>query len=70
MIVVLAAALAFALQEEVQLSVLFFGPLYFVPEENAPADCAARAAEITEPLFAALMESEKSAFPTIPSHRR
>ena len=44
--------------------------LYFVPEENAPADCAARAAEITEPLFAALTESEKSAFPTIPSHRR
>ena len=38
------------------------GPLYFVPEENAPADCAARAAEITEPLFAALTESEKKRF--------
>ena len=49
---------------------LQIGPLDFVPEENAPADCAARAAEITEPLFAALTESEKSAFPTIPSHRR
>lgn len=41
---------------------LQIGPLYFVPEENAPADCAARAAEITEPLFAALMESEKKRF--------
>ena len=38
------------------------GPLYFVPEENAPVDCAARAAEITEPLFAALTESEKKRF--------
>ena len=38
---------------------LQIGPLYF---ENAPADCAARAAEITEPLFAALMESEKKRF--------
>ena len=41
---------------------LQIGPLYFVPEKNAPADCAARAAEITEPLFAALMESEKKRF--------
>lgn len=41
---------------------LQIGPLYFVPEENAPADCAARAAEITEPLFAALTESEKKRF--------
>lgn len=40
---------------------LQIGSLYFVPEENAPADCAARAAEITEPLFAALTESEKKA---------
>ena len=30
---------------------LQIGPLYFVPEKNAPADCAARAAEITEPLL-------------------
>ena len=37
---------------------LQIGPLYFVPEKNAPPDCAARAAEITEPLFAALTESE------------
>ena len=41
---------------------LQIGPLYFVPEKNAPADCAARAAEITEPLFAALTESEKKRF--------
>ena len=41
---------------------LQIGPLYFVPEENAPVDCAARAAEITEPLFAALTESEKKRF--------
>ncbi len=40
---------------------LQIGPLYFVPEKNAPADCAARAAEITEPLFAALTEKRKKA---------
>ena len=59
-----------ALPRKFREQALQIGPLYFVPEENAPADCAARAAEITEPLLAALTESEKSAFPTIPSHRR
>ena len=51
-----------ALPRKFREQALQIGPLYFVPEENAPADCAARAAEITEPLFAALMESEKKRF--------